>query len=148
MPPQAQPSLKDLMAKAVADARRLANAQIALAKTELAESGQRIGKGGALGIATLAAMIFAVLFLLVTLALVIIALGLPPWAGFLIVAGLLILVAVITGLAARHEFGALQGPNRSAIEFEKTKAALTGTAVTGGASPGAPSLGTPKASGP
>ena len=126
MPPQPQPSLKELAAKAVADAKRLATAQMALAKVEISESGQRIGKGGALGVATLGIAIFAILFLLVTLALVIVALGLPAWAGFLIVAVLLIVVGAITGLLAKKEFEQIKPANLAMAEFEKTKAALSG----------------------
>ena len=41
MPPTKQPSIRDLLNKAVADSKRLANAQIALTKTEISSSGQR-----------------------------------------------------------------------------------------------------------
>lgn len=124
MPPHAQPSIRELLTKAVDDAKRLATAQVALAKAEMSASGQKVGKGAALGIATLGTIIFAILFLLVTLALVLVAIGLPAWAGFLIVAVLLIVVAAITGLLARREFSEMSGPNLAVAEFEKTKAAL------------------------
>jgi len=146
MPPTPQPSIRDLLNKAVADSKRLANAQIALTKTELSSSGQRFGVGAGLGIATLGLMVFAILFLLVTLALVLFQLGLPLWAGFLIVAGLLILAAVITALLARKSFNDIQPPSLAMAEFEKTKAALSGAP--------APDLtvtvadGTPKVAGP
>ncbi|MDO8307071.1 MAG: phage holin family protein [Actinomycetota bacterium] len=126
MPPQPKPSLKALLTKAAEDAKRLANAQLALAKTEISASGQRFGTGAGLGIATLGIAIFAVLFLLVTLALGIAALGLPEWAGFLIVAVLLIIAGTITALVARKQFEKASGPNLTMIEFEKTKAALSG----------------------
>ena len=129
MPPQPQPSIRELLNKAVADSKRLATAQIALAKTEMSTTGQRVGVGAGLGIATLGLTIFAVLFLLVTLALVLYQLGLPLWAGFLIVAGLLILAAVITALLARKNFNSVQGPTLAIAEFEKTKAALSGSAA-------------------
>ncbi|MBK9738779.1 MAG: phage holin family protein [Actinobacteria bacterium] len=129
MPPQPQPSIKDLVQKAVADAKRLANAQMALAKAELGESGQKAGIGAGLGIATLGIAIFAILFLLVTLALVIVQLGLQPWAGFLIVAVLLIITGAITGLLARKQFTEAKPPSLALAEFEKTKAALSGSPV-------------------
>lgn len=126
MPPQPKPSIKDLLAKAAEDAKRLANAQLALAKSEISASGQRFGTGAGLGIATLGIAVFAVLFLLVTLALGIAALGLPEWAGFLIVAVLLIITGTITALVARKQFEKASGPNLTMIELERTKAALSG----------------------
>ena len=115
MPPQPQPSLRELFAKAAADAKRLAAAQVALTKTEMSASGQRIGRGGALGVATLGITFFAVMFLLITLALVI-AIWLPWWAGFLIVTVLLITGAAITGLMARKEFSEISPPSVAMAE--------------------------------
>jgi hypothetical protein len=129
MPPTRQPSIKELVQKAVADAQRLAKAQVALAQNELSASGQKAGIGAGLGIATLGIAIFAILFLLVTLALVIVALGLPPWAGFLIVAVLLLIAGTVTGLLARKSINEAKPPNLAIAEFEKTKAALSGKPV-------------------
>lgn len=127
MPPQAQPRLKELVAKTVADAQRLAKAQMELAKAEISQSGNKIGIGGGLGVAALMAAWFAVLFLLVTLALGIWQMGLQPWLAFLIVAVLLIIVAAVAGLLARRNFEQISGPNLAMAELEKTKAALSGT---------------------
>lgn len=127
MPPQAQPSIKDLVSKTMADAQRLAKAQAALLQAEMAETGGKIGIGSAMGIAALGLVTFASLFLLLTLAFVIVALGLPIWAGMLIVAGLLLVGAAITGLLARKNFSEIKAPEISKAEFEKTKAALSGS---------------------
>ena len=127
MPPQAQPSIKDLVSKTVADAQRLAKAQAALLQAEMAETGGKIGIGSAMGIAALGLITFASLFLLLTLAFVIVALGLPIWAGMLIVAALLLIGAAITGLIARKNFSEIKAPEISKAEFEKTKAALSGS---------------------
>ena len=129
MPPQRQPSLKELVQKAVADAQRLGAAQVALAKTELSASGQKAGIGAGLGIATLGIAIFAMRVLLGTLALVIVALGLPPWAGFLIVAVLLLITGTVTALLARKQLTEAHPPNLAMAEFEKTKAALSGQPI-------------------
>lgn len=131
MPPQPQPSIKDLVAKTVADAQRLAKAQVALLQTEMSATGARIGKGGALGIVTGMMAFFAATFLLLTLAFVLVALGLPVWAGMLVVAVLLIVVGTITGLLAKKEFEKAQPPNVAMAEFERTKAALSGTTQQG-----------------
>jgi len=126
MPPQAPPSIKELLSKAVADSKRLATAQMALAKAEISDSGQRIGRGAGLGIATLFILFFIVMFLLISLALVLVQLGLQPWAGFLIITGVLMVAAVITGLLARSSFSGIKGPALAMEEFEKTTEALSG----------------------
>lgn len=131
MPPQPQPSIKDLVTKTVADAQRLAKAQVALLQTEMSATGGKIGAGSALGIATALVAFFATMFLLLTLAFVIVALGLPVWAGMLIVAVLLIIVGTITGLLAKKNFEQVQGPTIAIAEFEKTKAALSGKPLPG-----------------
>jgi hypothetical protein len=126
MPPQPQPSIKELVTKTVADAQRLAKAQAALLQSEISATGNRVGAGAGLGIATAGIAIFAVLFLLLTLAFVLVALGLPIWAGMLIVAVLLLIVGTITGLLAKKNFEEAKPPTLAIAEFEKTKAALSG----------------------
>jgi len=133
MPPQPQPSIKDLVTKTVADAQRLAKAQVALLQAEMADTGGKIGKGSLFGIMTAALAFFATLFLLLTLAFVIVALGLPIWAGMLIVAGLIIAMAAVTGLLARKNFSEIKAPQISRAEFEKTKAALASSPIEGSA---------------
>ena len=128
MPPQSPPSIAQLVNKTVSDAQRLAKAQVALLQAEMAQTGGKIGMGSLFGLATAGLATFAGLFLLLTLAFVLVALGLPIWAGMLIVAGLLIVVAAITGLLARKNFSEIKAPALSKSELEKTKAALTGGA--------------------
>lgn len=126
MPPQAPPSIKQLVTKTATDAQRLAKAQIALLQAEMAETGGRIGKGSALGIATAGIAFFATGFLLLTLAFVLVALGLPIWAGMLIVTVLLLASAAVTALLARKSFEGIKAPELSKVELERTKAALAG----------------------
>lgn len=126
MPPQPQPSIKDLVGRTVADAQRLARAQVALLQAEMAQTGGKIGMGSVLGLVTAGLAVFAALFLLLTLAFVIVALGLPIWAGMLIVAVLIIAAAATTGLLARKNFSEIKAPALSKAEFERTKAALAG----------------------
>jgi hypothetical protein len=128
MPPHAEPSLKDLVARTAADAQRLAKAQAALFKAELAQTGQKVGIGGALGVATAVIAWFAVLFLLLTIAFVLVALGLPVWAGMLIVAVLLLVGGGVTGLLAKRNLEQAKGPELAIAEIERTKAALAGPA--------------------
>jgi len=137
MPPQPQPSIKDLVSKTASDAQRLARAQMALLQAEMADSGGKIGIGSAFGIITLGLAFFASLFLFLTLAFVIVALGLPIWAGMLIVTGLLLAIAAVTALLARRNFSQVKAPQLSKSEFEKTKAALSGNPTSSGVQDGA-----------
>lgn len=132
MPPQPQPSIAQLVSKTVSDAQRLARAQVALLQAEMSATGGKIGMGAAMGLVTAVVATFATLFLLLTLAFVIVALGLPIWAGMLIVAGLLILIGAITGLLARKNFSEITAPSLSKSELERTKTALSGgtTSIT------------------
>jgi hypothetical protein len=133
--PQSQPSIKDLVTKTVADAQRLAKAQAALLQTEMSATGGKVGKGAGLGIATAGIAVFAVLFLLLTLAFVLVALGLPIWAGMLIVGIILIIAGTITGMLAKKFIDEATPPTLAMAEFEKTKAALSGKPADLGASP-------------
>jgi hypothetical protein len=126
VPPKPDPSIKSLVEKTIADAKRLANAQAALVKTELNSSGQNAGIGAGLGIATGIIAGFATLFLLVTLALGLVQMGLMPWLAFLIVAVLLLIAGTVTGLIAKKKFDEAKPPNLALAEFEKTKAMLSG----------------------
>jgi hypothetical protein len=69
------------------------------------------------------------IFLLVTLAYVLVALGLPVWAGFGIVTLLLIIVAVLF-LVGRAGMKKIKGPERSIAAIEATKVALAGVPET------------------
>ena len=74
-----------------------------LPKPELQASARQAGL--AFGLTAVAAVLAGVggLFLLVTIAYVLVALGLPVWAGFGIVTLVLFIVAIILGLVgARH----------------------------------------------
>ena len=126
MPPQPEPSIKNLVTKAATNAQRLAKAQAALLKTELSEQGGKIGAGSGLGIATAMIAWFALLFLLLTLAFVLVALGLPIWAAMLIVTVVLIIAGTVTALLARKNFKEVTGPTLAMEELEKTKSALSG----------------------
>ena len=148
MPPQPEPSIKDLVAKAAAEAQRLAKAQAALLKTEMSESGTKAGIGGGLGIATAVIAGFATLFLLLTLAFVLVALGLPIWAGMLIVAIILLIAGTVTALLARKNFEEAKPPTLAIEEFEKTKAALSGKPKVEAIDlPGLPQVDAPEPSG-
>ena len=94
-PAGAEQSLGDLVALAAKDVSQLIRYEIDLAKTELKGDVQRIG----LAVVLVAGAAFAGCLILVVLCIAygegLVALGLPRWAAYLVVAGTLVLLAVI-----------------------------------------------------
>jgi len=121
----AQPSLGALVSRVVKDAKTLLNAQIALTKTEAQQTGQQIAVVSVFGIIALAALTTAGLFGLIALAYGFVALGLPTWAGFLIVTGILILAAVIAAVVAKVRSGKITGLHVAQAEWEATSQAVS-----------------------
>ncbi len=129
MPPVPPPSIGSLLAKAVSDAKALATAQVALAKGELKDTGTKLTKGSILGLAALGLIVFGTFFLLFTLVYVLVQVGLPTWASFLIITALLFIGAAIALLLAKRTFESISGPTLAVEEFERTKQAFArGTA--------------------
>ncbi|MFZ8910967.1 MAG: phage holin family protein [Candidatus Nanopelagicales bacterium] len=122
--PAGEASIKALVAAAVTDLQRLIKAQIALAKLELQQSGRAAGKTGIFIVGALSMAAMGGIFLLVTLAYVLVALGLPVWAGFGIVTLVLFLVAAVLGLLGKKASSKIKGPDRTIAQIEQTKAAL------------------------
>ena len=94
-PAGADQSLGDLVALAAKDVSQLIRYEIDLAKTELKGDAQRVGIAAAgIGLAAFGGCLVLVM-LCFALAWGLIALGILPWAAFLIVAGTLVLLAVV-----------------------------------------------------
>lgn len=125
--PGGDTSLKGLVAAAVADLQRLIRAQVQLAKLELQQTGREAAKTSVFLILALSMAGTGGLFLLVTIAYVLVALGLPVWAGFGIVTLFLFIVAAVFGLMGRREAQRIKGPERTIAQIEKTKAMLSGS---------------------
>ena len=83
-------SIVELVNKVFTDIQRLAMAQLALAKSELSKAGSRFQGAAIFGLVAVGCVSLAAVFLLVSLAYGFVALGLPTWAGFLLVSLLLI----------------------------------------------------------
>ena len=118
-------SLGTLVSKVVRDAKALLNAQVALTRTEAQKTGQQVAVVSVFGILALAAVSIAGLFGLIALAFGFVALGLPEWAGFLIVAGILILAAVIAGIVAKVRSGKITGLHVAQAEWQATSQAVS-----------------------
>jgi hypothetical protein len=108
-PVDADQSLGDLVALAAKDASQLIRYEIDLAKTELSADMRRVGLAGAL--AAFAAFVGCLVLVLLSIAFAfgLIALGIWPWAAFLIAAGTWVVLALlavgIAYLALRHLSG-------------------------------------------
>ena len=122
--PPGEASIKALVAAAVADLQRLVKAQIALAKLELQQTGKAAGKTGIFLVSALSMAALGGIFLRVTLAYGLVALGLPVWAGFGIVTLVLFIAAAILGLLGKKESAKIKGPDRTIAQIEQTASTL------------------------
>ena len=102
-------SVGELVSFAVKDMTQLIRCELELAKIELKADVRRLGMGGALlGIAAFVGCLVLVL-LCFAFAYGLIALGIWPWAAFLIVAGTCILLAGLAVLVAGTKMRRLSG---------------------------------------
>lgn len=124
------PSIRQLIGDVKRDASHLLKTQSELAKTEGKSNQQAITGTGVSFVIAAGAGAIGGLFLLVTLAYVLVALGLPTWAGFGIVTLVLFLTAGIAGAIGAKKSKGIKGLKVTKIELERTKAALTGASGT------------------
>jgi hypothetical protein len=120
-----QQSLGAMVKGVTEDISTLVRGEIELAKTELRDTAKTAANGGALLAVAGVTAFLGIIFLLLTLAWVLVQLGLPTWAGFGIVTLLLIIVATIVGLVGKKRLDSVTGPERSPASIEKTKAVLS-----------------------
>ena len=117
MPASDEPSIGELISQITQDARRFAEASLGLAKSELKANAARIQGFTLYGLVSVLLLAQAGVFLLVVLAFVFFALGLPLWASFGIVTALLLVGAAVAGLLARSKFQELRRPSVTAAEM-------------------------------
>ena len=121
MTAEPEPRLADLVSGAVRDVQTLVSGEVELAKAELARSAKRGATGGGLiGLAIFMAL-FALLMLAFSAAYGLVAAGLEPWAAFLIIGAIMLLVTAILGFVAYKQFNKITGPVMAQAEMEKTK---------------------------
>jgi len=114
-------SIGQLFASIMEDISSLIRGEIALAKAEIRKSAQMAARGAGLigGAIFLATLCF--IFLLVALSYGIAnALNGRVWAGFLIVALLLLIITAIMGYFAKRHFDQVKGPKRAQAQSEAT----------------------------
>jgi len=122
---QPQQSLKQLVTQTFSDGTRLLRAQVNLTTTELSETTKIIGKISLLGLIAVSLIGVGGIFILIAIAYALVALGLPTWAGFLIVAVTLFLVAGILGVLIMSKGKGIKGATLAGAEWKKTSESLT-----------------------
>jgi hypothetical protein len=125
--PSQQPSLGALISRTVTQGQQLVKAQVSLAQAELKSTAQGAGKVGIFAVIALGCITLFTVFLLITLAYVLVALGLPVWAGFGIVALLLLITAIVAALIARAQAKKINGPKIIVDEVQQTAKELEQT---------------------
>lgn len=117
-------TIGQLVADATHDVQGLVRSEIALAKAEITEGAKILGMGaGMLAAAGLMALI-GLVFVFITLAEVL-DVWLPAWAAWLIVTGVLFLIAAIAGLlGVRALKRAKPAPEKAIAEAKLTIAAI------------------------
>lgn len=117
-PADTEPSIGSLVSAASRDVSTLIRAEVELAKAEVVSETKTAAKGAAMFIVSAIFGFFLLVMLLLAFAEGLIALGLPRWAGYLIVAGVLLLTAGILALLGRSALKKLKAPERT---IETTK---------------------------
>lgn len=122
MSDQSNTSIPRMVLQAIEDFVTIVKGEIEIAKKSLSTSVKKLGLG--IGFIITAFLLFNVslLFLLIALAYAFIQIGLPGWASFLLVAGIMIFMAVVFVLLAFRSFRKIRGiGDASRIASETSK---------------------------
>ena len=95
-----------------------------LTTTELSQTTKTIGKISLLALIAVSLISMGAIFVLIAIAYALVALGLPTWAGFLIVAVTLLIAAAILGVLIRSKGKTVKGPTLASKEWKKTSESL------------------------
>lgn len=118
-PRASDPTIGRLVNDALVDVSTLVRSEIALAKAEVTSDAKKAGKAGAMFGAAGFLAVFGFLFLLHTIAMGLIALGLAPWLAYLIVTLVLFIVAGILALIGKKALNGFKGKPERAIATSK-----------------------------
>jgi uncharacterized membrane protein YqjE len=108
-----EPSVGTLVQSAMADVSTLVRAEIELAKAEIGRSAKKAGISVALFGAAGVLAAFAGIYLFVTIAEALTALGLPRWVSYGIVTVFLLIMAGIAALIGRRMLKKIEKPERT-----------------------------------
>lgn len=123
---QTDPGVIELVRSAAADTTELVKQQIELTKAEVSQTVKTAGSSFGLLAVGAAILGIGAIFLLVTIAYVLVQLGLPVWAGFGIVTLVLFIIGAILVLVGRKRAKSIHGPERSMAALDATKTTLRG----------------------
>jgi len=117
-------TIGQLVAQASQDVAALVRAEIALAKAEIKQDVTHGAVGGALFAAAAVLAVLAGIMICIAAAYGLVALGLPPWAAFLVVAAAFLLVAALLVLVGRSRMRRVGPPERAIRAAQQTLAAV------------------------
>lgn len=138
----AERTIGQLVVEATRDISDLVRYEVALAKAEVKGEVQRAAVAGGLFGAAAFLGVLGFLLLLFAAVYVLVALGLPTWAGFLVVAVVLFLIAGVLALVGRSRARKVGTPERTVTTVQGTVGAIKGTAPqASSARPAVPSSG-------
>ena len=120
-------SLIDLITALPDQVQELVQREIELVKTELTEKAKALGTGGGLLLGAVVTLLFFIGVLL-TLAIIGLSYLMPPWAAALVVAGVLLITAVILGLVGYRilQRGIPPVPTEAIESIQKDLSAIRG----------------------
>lgn len=125
-PESTERTIGQLVADATHDLQGIVRSEIALAKAEIGEGAKVLGKGAGLLAGAAFVGLLGLVFLFHTLARVV-AIWLPVWAGYLVVAVVLLALAAVLGLlGAKALRSARPAPERAIEQGRQTVATLKG----------------------
>ncbi len=119
-----EPSVGDLVTQAVRDVTQLVRSELDLAKLELRDDIQRLGLAAALGGVVAFTGCLVLVLLCIALAFGLVALGIYPWAAFLIVAGLCVLLAALAVLIVVIKVRGITGLRKTRTTLQQDLALL------------------------
>lgn len=121
-----EPTVRELIGAATQDVTTMLSAQVELAKAELRDSAKQAGS--AFGLIAVGAFVgvLGLVFLLVTIAYVLVQIGLPTWAGFGIVTLLLLIGAGVLAAVGKRHADRITGPELTMGQLEATRQAFSG----------------------
>ena len=117
-------SLGELVALASSNVSDLVRAEMELAKMELKSDAKKGAISGAMF--TIAALIAGIIVILLSISFAfgLVALGIWPWAAFLIVAGVYLLLALVLGFIGQRLIRKIEGAKRTRKTLMDTPGAL------------------------
>jgi Putative Actinobacterial Holin-X, holin superfamily III len=115
-----EPSIGDLVRDASTQLSTLVRAEIELAKAEIATSAKRAGTGAGFFGAAAAILVFSFVFLFITLAEVLVEIGLARWLAYLIVWVFFLLLAGLCALLGRTFVRRIGKPQRTVETVQAT----------------------------